>query len=70
MILWSFWQSTEAVMKPASWIIRNREAGRVLFETYEPEYVRCLNTAKYEAVPILKYLQEISARIRAAGGVA
>lgn len=52
-----------------SWIIIERATGSSILETYNPKAVACLNTAKYEAVPILAYLQNLNARIKAAGGV-
>jgi hypothetical protein len=53
----------------ASWVIVERATGAAVLETYNPKAVACLNTAKYEAVPILAYLQGLNARIKAAGGV-
>ncbi|UWI83497.1 hypothetical protein [Ralstonia phage BHDT_So9] len=53
-------------MQTASWVIREKESKRVLFETFSRSTVEHLNTAKYEAVPILAYLQEFNARVRAA----
>jgi len=48
-----------------SWVIREKATGRVLFETFEAKTVAALNTEKYEAVPILKYLQEVSSKCAA-----
>lgn len=45
----------------ASWILRNRHTKAVVCETFNPVDVMRLNTAKYEAVPILEYLQELNA---------
>lgn len=50
-----------------SWVIRETATGRVLFETFEAEVVAKLNTARYEAVPILQYLQEVNRAARAQG---
>jgi hypothetical protein len=50
--------------KPASWILREKETGAVICETFDPAKVAALNTAKYEAVPILQYLQELNAKIK------
>ena len=49
-------------MRTASWVIRNRETGAVLFETFNADLVKRLNVAKYEAVPILAYLQSLNAK--------
>jgi hypothetical protein len=43
-------------MKPASWVVREKASGKVVFETFDQRKVDALNTAKYEAVPIQQYL--------------
>lgn len=55
-------------MKTASWVIRDKATGRAVFETFNPALARAVNPAKFEAVPILEYLQSVNrytARIRA-----
>jgi hypothetical protein len=47
-------------MKTASWVIREKTTGRVLFETFDARKVDALNKEKYEAVPILDYLQSLN----------
>jgi len=47
-------------MTTASWIIRNKETKAVVCETFNAKAVAALNTAKYEAVPILTYLAELN----------
>lgn len=54
-----------ASVATASWIIREKGGGKVLFETFDGAKVKALNTAKYEAVPIQQYLGEINRRIKA-----
>lgn len=49
-------------MKTASWVIRNKVTKEVVCETFDARKVSALNTAKYEAVPILEYLQSLNAR--------
>lgn len=49
-------------MKTASWILRNKETKVVICETFDARKVAALNTVKYEAVPILEYLQSINGR--------
>jgi hypothetical protein len=49
--------------KTASWVIRNKETGEPIFETFDRKKVDALNTAKYEAVPIRKYLEELNQQI-------
>lgn len=51
-----------------SWVIRERATGRVLFETFSRKVAAAINTAKYEAVPILQYLGSINAAIKASRG--
>ena len=55
-------------MKIVSWVIIDRATGAAVLETFNPKAVSCLNTERYEAVPILDYLGALNARIRAAGG--
>lgn len=43
-----------------SWVIRNKATGEVLFETFDKRKVDALNTAKYEAVPVQKYLSGLN----------
>lgn len=43
-----------------SWVIRNKETGEVLFETFSQKVVGALNTKKYEAVPIEEYLGSLN----------
>lgn len=51
--------------KTASWVIREKATKRGIYETYNPDLVAKLNTQKYEAVPILEYLQELNLKIKA-----
>ena len=48
----------------ASWVIREADSTRVICEAFDKSAVERLNTAKYEAVPILDYLVEFNARAR------
>ena len=43
-----------------SWIIRRKDTREVICETWEPRIISRINTAKYEAVPIVDYLAEIN----------
>ncbi len=51
-------------MKTASWVVRLRADKSVIFETFNPRTVAALNADKYEAVPILEYLEGINREIR------
>lgn len=46
-----------------SWVIRERDTGRVVCEVFDGRWVQALNTEKYEAVPIEKYLQDLNKQI-------
>ena len=46
--------------KPASWVIRNKETGETIRETSQKSVADKVNTDKYEAVPIMQYLQEMN----------
>lgn len=50
---------------PSSWVIREKGTGRVICETFDARKVAALNTARYEAVPILQHLQEFNASVKA-----
>jgi len=49
-------------MVTASWVIREKATGKVLFETFDQKKVDALNTVKYEAVPIHEYLASLNRR--------
>ena len=44
----------------ASWVIRERDTGKVLFETFDKRIPTAINAVKYEAVPILEYLVSLN----------
>lgn len=44
----------------ASWVVRNRATGEVLFETFSAALVAKINAAKYEAVPIAEYMASLN----------
>lgn len=45
---------------PSSWVIRYKESGRVVIETYDYSKVENLDTRVYEAVPIAEYLRSLN----------
>lgn len=53
-------------MKTASWVVREKATGKVLFETFDKKKVDALNAARYEAVPILEHLVGLNTRTRRA----
>lgn len=46
--------------KPASWVIKNKNTGEIIMETFDRKKVDALNTEKYVAVPILEHLQGLN----------
>jgi hypothetical protein len=57
--------NTASLTRTVSWILRNKTTKEVICETFNERKVAALNTAKYEAVPILAYLQELNRSIKA-----
>ena len=51
-------------MKAGSWIIRNKVTKNVICETFSERMIQLLNTSKYEAIPILQYLQEHNREVK------
>lgn len=51
-------------MATASWILREKATKAVICETFDANKVAALNTAKYEAVPILDYLVELNQSVK------
>jgi hypothetical protein len=49
-----------ANMKTKSWVIRNKNTKVIIGEIFNQRIVDNLNTDKYEAIPILEYLQSIN----------
>jgi len=49
-------KSDSSLNRDSSWVIRNKETGEVVMETFDRKKVDALNTSKYEAVPIQEYL--------------
>jgi hypothetical protein len=42
----------------ASWIIVVKSTGTPLLETFDRQQVEAINTERYEAVPLMEYLQQ------------
>ena len=47
-------------METASWVIREKSSGKVIAETFNRDLVACLNTSKFEAVPVQEHLASIN----------
>ena len=54
-------EPTQSLSRTASWVIKDRKTGEVVLETFSRSIVDALNVDKYEAVPILEYLQSLNA---------
>ena len=48
---------------PASWIIREKDTRKVIGEVFNPAIALAINAVKYEAVPILEYLQSLNEHV-------
>lgn len=46
--------------KVASWVIRDKETGQIVMETFERRIVDDLNIRQFEAVPIDQYLASLN----------
>lgn len=53
-------ESTDEFGTPASWVIRNKETGEPVMETFERSTAERINHDKYEAVPVAQHLAEIN----------
>lgn len=49
----------------ASWVIVERSTQKPICETYSQQTVNAINQDKYEAVPILQYLQNFNKQVKA-----
>lgn len=58
-------EPTNSLSRTASWVIRNKQTGEVIMETFDKKKVDALNTDKFEAVPIQQHLAEVNASIKA-----
>jgi len=51
-------------MSTASWVIINKATRQAVFETFNENTAKAVNTRLYEAVPILQYLQQLNRSIK------
>ena len=47
-------------MKTASWVIINNATRQAIFETFNENTAKAINTRLYEAIPILEWLQQVA----------
>lgn len=57
-------EPTNSLQRTASWVIREKDTGNVVMETFDKKKVDALNTSKYEAVPVQQHLGELNAAIK------
>jgi cation transport regulator ChaC len=53
-----------SLTKTASWVIVDKTNNKAICETYSYEFAHMINKAKYEAIPILEYLQNFNKRLK------
>lgn len=51
-------------MKTSSWIIVNKATRAAVFETFNENTAKAVNTRLYEAIPALQYLQQLNRTIK------
>lgn len=51
-------------MQTASWIIRNKETGEVIAETFKANVAAAVNADRYEAVPVQMHLAQLNQKLR------
>lgn len=51
---------TNSLSRDSSWVIRNKETGEVIQETFQKSVADKVNTDKYEAIPIQQHLAEMN----------
>ena len=54
----------EGVMRTASWVIVNKSSNKAIFETFNESVISKINQEKYQAIPILAYLQNLNKAIK------
>ena len=53
-----------SLLKTASWVIVNKATGVAVLETFQESITLKLNTEKYEAIPVLNYLQNFNRSLK------
>lgn len=51
-------------MTTHSWVIKERDTGSIIMETFKKKVVDALNTSKYQAVPIQEHLAGLNKELR------
>lgn len=49
---------------PASWVIVEKTTKNAIFETFNKNVADAINAEKYQAIPILQYLQDFNRGVK------
>jgi hypothetical protein len=53
-----------SLLRTASWVIVDKSTNKAIFETFSKSITDKINVEKYQAVPILEYLQNLNKTIK------
>ena len=53
-----------SLITTASWVIVDKATNHAVFETFDESILSKLNTEKYQAIPILAYLQSLNKQLK------
>lgn len=53
-----------SLLRTASWVIVDKITNKAIFETFSESILGKINVEKYQAVPVLEYLQNLNKQIR------
>ena len=53
-----------SLLRTSSWVIVDKITNKAIFETFNETLAIKINVEKYEAVPVLQYLQNLNKTIR------
>jgi hypothetical protein len=53
-----------SLLRIASWVIVDKITNKAIFETFSESIASKINVEKYQAVPVLEYLQNLNKQIR------
>ena len=53
-----------SLLRTASWVIVDKSTNKAIFETFSKSITDKINVEKYQAIPILEYLQNLNKTTR------
>lgn len=56
-----------SLLRTASWVIVDKITNKAIFETFNESILGKINVEKYQAVPVLEYLQNLNKQIKGRG---